>query len=90
VYRDGVVLVKSLCSVTRTARVKTWGLVGVLLVRKFYIMDFKKMDIGKSGPCMVPGHPKEHKLELKCWSEMRRYLFDHSFEQFLEEVKRKG
>lgn len=54
-------------------------------------MDFKKMNIGKTGPCMVPGHPKNHKLELKCWSEMRRYLFDHSFDEFLREVdRRKG
>jgi len=63
--------------------------VGVLLVRKFGNMDFKKMDIGKTGPCMVPGHPKEHKLELGCWSEMRRFLFDHTFEEFLAKVKQK-
>lgn len=52
-------------------------------------MDFKDMNIGKTGPCMVPGHPKEHKLELKCWSEMRRFLFDHSWSEFLGKVKEK-
>lgn len=52
-------------------------------------MEFKDMDIDKKGPCMFPGHPKEHVLELKCWSAMRRYLFDHTWEQFLAEVQRK-
>jgi len=53
-------------------------------------MDFKKMNIGKTGPCMVPGHPKEHKLDLNpCWSTMRRYLLDHTWEEFLAEVDRK-
>jgi hypothetical protein len=52
-------------------------------------MNFDEMDIGKTGPCMLPGHPKEHKLELKCWSEMRRYLYKHSFQEFLAEVNRR-
>jgi hypothetical protein len=52
-------------------------------------MKFEQMDIGKVGPCMVPGHQKEHVLELKCWSAMRRYLYDHTFEQFLAAVKKK-
>ena len=53
-------------------------------------MKFEQMDIGKTGPCMVPGHPKEHKLELNpCWSTMRRYLYNHTFEQFLAEVNKK-
>jgi hypothetical protein len=47
------------------------------------------MDIGKKGPCMVPGHPKEHTLEMDCWSTMRRYLFDHTWAEFLAEVNRK-
>jgi hypothetical protein len=50
----------------------------------------KDLDIGKVGPCMVPGHPKEHVLELNpCWSAMRRFLFGHSFKEFLEEVNKK-
>lgn len=54
-------------------------------------MDFKDMNIGKTGPCMVPGHPKNHKLDLNpCWSTMRRYLLDHSWKDFLTEVNRKG
>jgi hypothetical protein len=52
-------------------------------------MNLKDMDIGKSGPCMVPGHPKNHKLTLECWSEMRRYLYDHSFQEFLAAVRNK-
>lgn len=53
-------------------------------------MNFEEMDIGKKGPCMVPGHPKEHKLELTpCWATMRRYLLAHSFEEFLREVNKK-
>lgn len=47
------------------------------------------MDIGKQGPCMVSGHQKEHVLEMKCWSTMRRYLFNHTFQDFLAEVNRK-
>jgi hypothetical protein len=52
-------------------------------------MDFDKMDIDKPGPCMVSGHPKNHKLTLECWAEMRRYLYTHTFEQFLDKVNRK-
>lgn len=52
-------------------------------------MKFEEMDIGKKGPCMVPGHAKNHVLELKCWSAMRRFLFTHTFEQFLAEVDKK-
>jgi len=52
-------------------------------------MKFKDMDIGKEGPCMVPGHKKSHVLTLACWSEMRRFLFDHSFQDFLEKVENK-
>lgn len=84
-----MVLVNALCLAVLAGRVLTRGLVGVLLVKRFGDMDFKKMDIGKNGPCMVPGHPKNHKLELSCWSEMRRYLYDHTFEQFLAEVDKK-
>lgn len=63
---------------------------GVLLRKRFGDMKFEDMDIGKIGPCMVPGHPKEHELELNpCWSTMRRYLFNHTFAQFLAAVKRK-
>ena len=63
---------------------------GVLTSKKAKSMNLKDMDIGKSGPCMVPGHPKNHKLELNpCWSTMRRYLLDHSFEDFLDKVKSK-
>jgi hypothetical protein len=48
------------------------------------------MNIDKVGPCMVPGHPKEHKLDMNpCWMTMRSYLLHHSFEEFLEAVKRK-
>jgi hypothetical protein len=47
------------------------------------------MDIGKKGPCMVPGHPKEHVLDMACWSTMRRFLHDNSFQAFLDEVNRK-
>lgn len=50
----------------------------------------KDLDIDKEGPCLVPGHPKEHKLKLTpCWSTMRRYLFDHTFDQYLEAVNNK-
>jgi hypothetical protein len=52
-------------------------------------MDFSSMDVGKPGPCMIPGHPKKHRLTLECWSEMRRFLFDHTWEEFLEKVKNK-
>lgn len=60
-------------------------------MRKYTAGDITsgKMDIGKTGPCIVAGHPQEHNLELGCWSAMRHYLFDHSFDQFIEQVKRK-
>jgi hypothetical protein len=42
------------------------------------------------GPCLVPGHPKEHKLGVPCLSEMRRFLYPNkTFREFLEAVKRK-
>lgn len=50
----------------------------------------KDLDIGKEGPCLVTGHPKEHKLSLNpCWSTMRSYLFDHTFDQYLQAVRNK-
>lgn len=53
-------------------------------------MELKNMNIGKTGPCMVPGHPKEHKLELNpCWSTMRRFLLDHTWQEFLDKVNEK-
>lgn len=60
--------------------------------RKGLDMKYKNrdLDIGKEGPCLVAGHPKEHKLLLNpCWSTMRSYLFDHTFEQYLKAVKDK-
>jgi hypothetical protein len=48
------------------------------------------MDIGKMGPCMVPGHAKYHVLELSpCWSSMRRYLHDHTWNEFMKRVEEK-
>jgi hypothetical protein len=45
---------------------------------------------GELGPCLVSGHPKEHVLEVKCLSEMRRFLFPNkTFAQFMAAVNRK-
>lgn len=39
-------------------------------------MHFERsMKIGKKGYCLVPGHPKEHKLETSCWSSLRNWLY---------------
>ncbi len=85
-----MVPVNILCLASIAGTVLIRGLVGVLLARRFGNMNFEEMDIGKKGPCMVPGHPKEHKLELTpCWATMRRYLLTHSFEEFLREVNKK-
>lgn len=34
------------------------------------------INIGQLGPCLLPGHPKEHVLKLECMSEIRRFLLD--------------
>jgi hypothetical protein len=39
-------------------------------------MSFDKMNIGKEGYCLLPGHPEKHKLELNCWVQVRRFLHD--------------
>jgi hypothetical protein len=52
--------------------------------------SISNMDIGKVGPCMVPGHRKYHKLELNpCWSTMRRFLHDNSWAEFMKRVEEK-
>lgn len=90
IIQRSVVPVKYLWFIPGAAKVLTRGLVGVLLAKRFKNMRFEEMDIGKEGPCMVPGHPKRHVLELNpCWSTMRGYLYDHTFQEFLRAVKNK-
>jgi len=55
-------------------------------------MAYKSInDIKDKGPCLVPGesHKGIHRLELACWTSIRRYLFDHTFQEFLEESRKK-
>lgn len=53
--------------------------------------SISNMDIGKMGPCMVPGHPKYHVLDMNpCWSTMRRFLHDHTWDAFMKKVETKG
>jgi len=64
--------------------------VGVLLTENFNMNYRSVNDIKDRGPCLVPGHPKEHDLELECWTTMRRFLFTKTFQQYLEAVRNKG
>ena len=73
-----------------TVRGRTWwGYTDdkVETVKNYSLAD---MDIGKKGPCMVSGHPRYHVLSLECWSTMRRYIFDHTWDQFLRKVDEKS
>lgn len=54
-------------------------------------MNYRSVnDIKDVGPCLLPGHPKEHVLTHKCWQKMRQFLFDHSFAQYIAEVQKKS
>lgn len=45
---------------------------------------------GKIGPCLKPGHPKEHTLDEKCLQAMRQFLYPNkTFGQFIQAVKNK-
>lgn len=65
---------------------------GIELGRKTGKMNYRGIDeddlnVGKLGPCLVKGHPKEHILELNpCWSTMRRFLYYHSWNEYMKEV----
>jgi hypothetical protein len=49
-----------------------------------------QLDIDKVGPCLVAGHPKEHKMDMNpCWMTMRSYLHDNSFADYIRAVNRK-
>jgi hypothetical protein len=52
--------------------------------------NISQLDVDKFGPCLVTGHPKEHKMDMNpCWMTMRSYLLNHSFEEYLEAVRTK-
>lgn len=53
------------------------------------------VEYGKMGPCLVPGHKKEHPLDVSCLAAMRNYFYDDgnfgkSFSQYLKAVEKKG
>lgn len=38
----------------------------------------RNMAIGEEGYCLVPGHPKQHKLTTECWGKLRTWLYNNS------------
>lgn len=36
----------------------------------------RRMDVGKKGFCLVPGHPVEHVLDTECWGKLCAWLHD--------------
>lgn len=53
-------------------------------------MNYRSVnDIKDVGPCLLPGHPKEHELTHKCWQRMRQFLFSKTFAQYIQAVKDK-
>lgn len=68
------------------------GEIGGVLLKEGLTMTYRSVNDIKNdevGPCLVPGHPKEHKLSPGCWAAMRRYLFNHSFTDYVKEVAKK-
>lgn len=61
------------------------------------LRDYRSTDdtkYGHMGPCLAPGHSKEHVLDNKCLNAMSRFFyndgkFGKSFKDFLDAVNRK-
>lgn len=54
-------------------------------------MSFNNMNIGKKGYCLLPDHPVEHKLELDCWVQVRRFVHDsNDYAEYVRMAKNKN
>lgn len=76
---------------TCSGRVYPKGIGGGHLEKDKHMRYKRVEDIIRTGPCLVPGHPKEHVLEARCWQAMRHFLYDNKddFAAYIQAVKNK-